>query len=169
MQLVAGEREQVGRQMLKVYGGFAHSLYGIGMKEYAFFMRHFGHALYGINVADLIVGKHDGYKCRVAGQGLFVFVYVESALVVHGKVGDAVSVSLPVLYNVKHGRMFNAGGDDVTSIGLGLQGRPDSGAVAFRAARGEQDFIGAGAKKAGQALPGIFHRLGHLSAEGVHA
>ena len=65
--------------------------------------------------------------------------------------------------------MLHAGGDEVALFGLGLQGGPDGGVVAFGAAGREDDLVGMGAQQGGHAFAGFLHGAAHLAAEGMHA
>ena len=169
VQLVAGERKHIRRQMGKVNGRFAHGLHGIRMEQHAALASHFSHALDRIDIAHLVVGKHDGCQRRIRREGGCVFVKVKASLVVHAKVGHPVALAFPVLHDAEHGGMFHAGGDEMALFRLGLDGRPDGGVVALRPAGGKDDFVRVCAQQTGHLLAGCFDRIGHLTAKGVHA
>ena len=169
VQFVAGQGEHGDGLLAKVDGFLAHGLHGVGMEEHALFGGHLCHAADGEDVAHFVVGVHDGDQRRVVGQGGGVFVQIQTALVVHAEQGHAVALAFPVLGHVEDGGMLHAGGDEVALFGLGLQGGPDGGVVAFGTTGREDDLVGMGAQQGGHAFAGFFHGAAHLAAEGVHA
>ena len=74
---------------------------------------------------------------------------IERAVGVHGEESYFATLLFEEGAMVDDGGMLDGGGQDVALAGMGGQGAVQGGVVAFRAATGEDDFLGVGIEEGG--------------------
>ena len=166
---MSAEGEEVDVGLGQVDGDFAHGLHGVRMEQSSPLVRDVGKVDGGVDVPSLVVGPHDGHDCSLLVDHLADPVQAEHALAIHRTVLDVIAPFLEHAAEPQNRGVFDPGGDDRAAGDVVLKRAQNCGIVRFRAATGEDDFLGKCSQQAGDLFPSLVDCLVDLASEAMDA
>ena len=169
VELVSRDREHVHGNLLDVDRNLARDLDGVRMHRGAVFLGDFGDLLDGEDDARLVVRPHHGDEgvLRALEFGAEL-VEVDLPDGIDGEFNFLVSLGFQTAGGLKHGGVFDGGGDDLHRLAIPVGCAADRGVVALRGAGGEVDFVRLAVQECGDLFARLRDIGGDLSAEEVH-
>ena len=135
--------------------------HGVGVKGDFVLLGDPGDIGDGLDGADFVVGQHDADENGVRRNGPFHRGGVHHAVLVHVQGSDPIIQEPQGAQGIEHGFVLDVGGDDVAALLPKPDGHAFQGVVAgFRAAGGEDHFLGLGVDQRRHLAPGVFQGLG---------
>ena len=133
----------------------AHSLYRIGVEEYARFPGDRPDLRDWLDGADLVVGGHNGDEDRIRAEGRLHGGGVHPSLAVHRQIGDLKALLLQIPGGMEDRVVLDGGGNDVPPLVLLLLSHaPQRPVVGLAAAGGEINLLRLGVQAGGHLGPG---------------
>ena len=155
MQLMAGERQQIGLEAADLNGNLARGLYRVGVEVDVGFRSDSPDLLNGLQHAGFVVCHHDGNQPGTGAQGFADVFRVNQAAPVHRNVGYFAAFALQMLAGVQDRVMLDGRADHVVA----RPGQPEEGQiVGFGAAAGKDNLRRASPQQRGYRFAGALHR-----------
>ena len=167
---MAGQGQHINVHLLNIYRDMAHGLHGVGVEGNAPFPAQCADLFYGLDGADLVVGKHHRDKCGVGPDGGLHILQTDNAVFVHVQQGDIKALPLKLVQRVQYCVMLKLGGYYVLFAFLcSVESRGTDGLIVGLAAAGcKIDLAGIGsADERSDSLPGFVQRRLGVLGEGV--
>jgi hypothetical protein len=166
MKFMTCPGNEMNRGIAQVKRIMAHGLHRIGMEDSLVFFAQLAYGMDIDQVADFIVGMHQGDQgfLLAVGQQRFEVFQVDMAIWFHLHIAEG---GFPVLVKVFDGMtgsmVLDRRTDNMPAAQVAHCGR-NGGITAFRAARGKKDFRGMGTQDFRHRFTGILDRQPALSS-----
>src|SRR2546427_2473207 len=170
VDLVRGDREQVGLEFLQVDVDPARALHRVAMEDDAFAAADLGDLPHRVDDADLVIHHHDRSQDGVRTDRRLEFLQADDAVFLDLEVGGLEPLALELADRVQHRLVLGLLRDDVLALGLVEVGRAlDGEIVALGRARRPHDLLRVGVEQRSDMAARLLDRRLGLPAESVRA
>ena len=124
----------------------------------------------GLQHADFVIGRHDGYQDGFVIHGPLQVFEIDEPVGLNREIGDAIAVLFKALAGIEHRLVLGDLGDDmVAALAVHFGDALDGQVVALGRSRSKDDLLGSGPDQLGNLLPRRFDGLLRLPSKGVVA
>ena len=161
--------EQVDVHRFDVDRDVADGLNRVGMEKDLLFAADSAQFGDRLNRADFVVGHHDGNERRLRGDGCRQRFLRDEAFAVYGQIGDGKALFFQAFCRMQNRVVLDLRGDDVSAALFIFIGCAEKDVVIrFRAAAGENDFVGFGVDNGGNRLARFVQRFPRFVGERIN-
>ncbi len=167
---VAGQADQIHRQVFDVNVHPPGGLGGIGVKNHAFFTAYGTQCSDVLNHANFVVHKHDRSQDGVGANGGLEYIQIHQAVGLHIQIRHIKTLALQFAAGVEHGFVLGFDRDDVLAFAfVEMCSAFEGQVVGLGGAAGPDDFAWVGTNQGGHLVASGFYRFFSFPAPSVAA